>query len=54
MAVKLTKNKVKEDMIRLYKEGWSPEENTLAFIGINKNRKQVEKFVMRAIKPLFN
>ena len=54
MSFKLTKNKVKEDIIRLYKDGWSPEEITLAFIGINKNRKQVEKFVMRAIKPLFN
>lgn len=54
MATKLTNNKVREDMARLYKEGWSPEEITLAFIGINKNREQVEKFVMRAIKPLFN
>ena len=54
MAVKLTKDKVIDDMIMLYKKGWSPEEITLAFIGINKNRKQVEKIVMRAIKPLFN
>ena len=44
----------RNNMIMLYKKGWSPEEITLAFTGINKNRKQVEKFVMRAIKPLFN
>ena len=54
MAVKLTKDKVIDDMIMRYKKGWSPEEITLAFIGINKNRKQVEKIVMKAIKPLFN
>ena len=54
MAIKLTKDKVRDDMIMLYKKGWSPEEITLAFTGINKNRKQVEKCVMRAIKPLFN
>ena len=54
MDVKWTKEKVIDDMIMLYKKGWSPEEITLAFIGINKNRKQVEKIVMKAIKPLFN
>lgn len=54
MAKRLTKNDVKRDIVELYKKGWSPEEITLMFRSSNKTDDEVERFVMRAIKPLFN
>ena len=54
MAKRLTKNDVKKDIVELYKNGWSPEEITLMFRSSNKTDDEVERFVMRAIKPLFN
>ena len=54
MAKRLTKNDAKKYVIELYKDGWSPEEIILMFRSSNKTDDEVERFVMRAIKPLFN
>lgn len=54
MAKRLTRNDAKRYIVELYKNGWSPEEIILMFKSSNKTDDEVEKFVMRAIKPLFN
>ena len=54
MAKRLTKIDVKKDIVELYKNGWSPEEIMLMFRSSSKTDDEVERFVMRAIKPLFN
>lgn len=54
MGKSVTNYKVREDMRRLYKQGWSPEEIMLAFRSSNKKPEHVENFVMKAIKPLFS
>ena len=55
MAKRLTKNNIKKDIIvELYKNGWSPEEIILMCRSSNKTDDEVERLVMRAIKPLFN
>ena len=54
MAKRLTKINVKKDIVELYKNGWSPEEIMLMFRSSSKTDDDVERFVMRAIKPMFN